>query len=48
MIVAAIGPQTARDAASYGVRVDLVAKERSAVSLIDAIVDVAKADKSED
>jgi uroporphyrinogen-III synthase len=47
MIVAAIGPQTARDAAAYGVRVDLVAKERSAVSLIDAIVDVAKAQKSD-
>ena len=47
MIVAAIGPQTARDAESYGVRVDLIAKERSAVSLIDAIVEVAKADKAD-
>jgi uroporphyrinogen-III synthase len=47
MIVAAIGPQTARDAAAYGVRVDLVAKERSAVSLIDSIVEVAKAQKTD-
>ena len=46
-IVAAIGPQSARDAESYGVRVGVVAQERSAVSLIDAIVDVAKAQKSD-
>lgn len=40
-LVAAIGPQTAKDAADYGVRVDIVAKERSASSLIQSIVDVA-------
>jgi uroporphyrinogen-III synthase len=44
-LVAAIGPRTAQDAAGYGLRVDLVAKERSATSLIDSIVDVAKARK---
>jgi uroporphyrinogen-III synthase len=40
-LVAAIGPQTARDAQKYGLRVDVVAGERSAASLIDAVVRVA-------
>jgi uroporphyrinogen-III synthase len=40
-LVAAIGPQTARDAQKYGLRVDVVADERSAASLIDAVVRVA-------
>ena len=42
VVVAAIGPQTARDARSAGLRVDVVANERSAASLIDAVVKVAQ------
>lgn len=42
-LVAAIGPQTQRDAARLGLRVDVVARERSAESLIDAVVDAALA-----
>ena len=42
-LVAAIGPQTQRDAAELGLRVDVVARERSAESLIDAVVDAATA-----
>jgi uroporphyrinogen-III synthase len=37
-LIAAIGPQTARDARDCGLNVDLVASERSADSLIDAVV----------
>jgi uroporphyrinogen-III synthase len=40
-LVAAIGPQTARDASAVGLRVDVVADERSASSLIDALVRAA-------
>ncbi|MCI2956958.1 uroporphyrinogen-III synthase [Agromyces atrinae] len=43
IVVACIGPQTARDARSIGLRVDVVADARSAESLIDAIVTVANA-----
>ena len=42
-LVAAIGPQTKKDAAKVGLRVDVVARERSAESLIDAVVDAATA-----
>lgn len=42
-LVAAIGPQTQRDAATFGLRVDVVARERSAESLIDAVVEAALA-----
>jgi uroporphyrinogen-III synthase len=42
-LVAAIGPQTQKDAAELGLRVDVVARERSAESLIDAVVDAATA-----
>ncbi len=37
-LVAAIGPQTAKDAERLGLRVDLIAAERSAASLIAALV----------
>ncbi|MEO7017137.1 MAG: uroporphyrinogen-III synthase [Leifsonia sp.] len=40
-LVAAIGPQTARDAQSFGLRVDVVAEERTAASLIAALVSAA-------
>ena len=43
ILVAAIGPQTQRDAATFGLRVDVVARERSAESLIDALVEAATA-----
>ncbi len=42
-LVAAIGPRTAKDAAAVGLRVDVVAAERSAGSLIDAIAAAAHA-----
>ena len=42
-LVAAIGPQTQKDAAKLGLRVDVVARERSAESLIDAVVEAATA-----
>jgi uroporphyrinogen-III synthase len=42
-LVAAIGPQTQQDAAKVGLRVDVVAAERSAESLIEAVVDSALA-----
>lgn len=42
-LVAAIGPQTRKDAAKAGLRVDVVAEERSAESLIDAVVNAATA-----
>jgi uroporphyrinogen-III synthase len=40
-LVAAIGPQTQQDAAKVGLRVDVVAAERSAESLIEAVVHAA-------
>ena len=43
VLVAAIGPQTKNDAAKVGLRVDVVARERTAESLIDALVDAATA-----
>ncbi|AWB96700.1 uroporphyrinogen III synthase [Agromyces badenianii] len=43
ILVAAIGPQTKMDAAQVGLRVDVVARERTAESLIDAVVDAATA-----
>jgi uroporphyrinogen-III synthase len=42
-LIAAIGPQTQKDAAELGLRVDVVARERSAESLIDAVVEAATA-----
>ncbi|WP_394555052.1 uroporphyrinogen-III synthase [Agromyces sp. MMS24-JH15] len=42
-LVAAIGPQTRKDAAQVGLRVDVVAEERTAESLIDAVVNAALA-----
>lgn len=42
-LIAAIGPQTAKDAERVGLRVDLVAAERTASSLIQAVVDAALA-----
>ncbi|MEO8908118.1 MAG: uroporphyrinogen-III synthase [Microbacteriaceae bacterium] len=41
-LIAAIGPRTAKDAEAVGLRVDIVATERSAAALIDAIVRVAE------
>jgi uroporphyrinogen-III synthase len=40
-LVACIGPRTATDARAAGLRVDLVAAERSAESLIQSLVEVA-------
>lgn len=40
-LIAAIGPRTAKDADKAGLRVDVVAEERSAQSLIDAVARVA-------
>lgn len=42
-LVVCIGPQTARDAREHGLRVDAVADERTAESLIDALVREAAA-----
>jgi uroporphyrinogen-III synthase len=42
-LVAAIGPQTKKDAAQVGLRVDVVARERTAESLIDAVIEAATA-----
>ena len=42
-LVACIGPQTARDAADIGLDVDVIAADRTAESLIDALVAVAQA-----
>jgi uroporphyrinogen-III synthase len=41
VLVACIGPQTAKDAAACGLRVDLIADDRSAESLIEALVAAA-------
>lgn len=40
-LIACIGPRTAKDAAALGLRVDVVADERSTESLIEALVHVA-------
>lgn len=42
-LVACIGPQTAKDARAMGLRVDVIADERTAASLIEALVTVAEA-----
>lgn len=42
-LIACIGPRTAKDAASFGLDVDIVASDRSADSLIDALVQAALA-----
>lgn len=41
VLVAAIGPQTAKDARAAGLRVDVVSAERSAAALINAVVNSA-------
>lgn len=41
-LVACIGPRTAKDAAAFGLRVDVVADERTAESLIAALVNAAR------
>ncbi|MCS5497263.1 uroporphyrinogen-III synthase [Cnuibacter physcomitrellae] len=46
-LVAAIGPRTAEDARGYGLRVDLIAKGRSAESLINAVIEVANARRAD-
>ena len=43
-LVACIGPRTAKDASAIGLRVDVVADERSAESLIEALVRLAPRD----
>ncbi|MGN6446494.1 uroporphyrinogen-III synthase [Amnibacterium sp.] len=40
-VIACIGPRTAVDAEAAGLRVDLVARERSSESLIDTLVELA-------
>lgn len=40
-VIACIGPRTAADAASAGLRVDLVARERSSASLLDTLEELA-------
>ena len=47
-LVAAIGPRTAEDARAYGLRVDVIAKGRSAESLINAVIEVAKSRRAAD
>jgi len=42
-LIAAIGPRTAKDAAAIGLRVDVIADERTAESLIEAVVRAARA-----
>ncbi|AMB59932.1 uroporphyrinogen-III synthase [Microterricola viridarii] len=42
-LVVCIGPQTAKDASAIGLRVDAVADERTAESLIDVLVQAAEA-----
>lgn len=42
-LIAAIGPQTQHDAAKCGLRVDVVARARTAESLIEAVVETALA-----
>lgn len=44
-IVACIGPRTAADAEAAGLRVDLIAQERSAESLIEALIAIARAER---
>jgi len=43
-LVACIGPRTAKDAEAIGLRVDVIADERSAESLIEALVRLAPRD----
>ncbi|MFO7689702.1 MAG: uroporphyrinogen-III synthase [Cryobacterium sp.] len=45
-LVACIGPQTARDAAAVGLRVDVIALERTAAALIEALVQAAESRSS--
>jgi uroporphyrinogen-III synthase len=45
-LVACIGPRTASDARAAGLRVDVVAAERSASSLISSLIDVARERRS--
>jgi len=47
-LVVCIGPRTAADARSTGLRVDLVAAERSASSLIDALLEVAARERPDE
>jgi uroporphyrinogen-III synthase len=42
VLIACIGPRTAKDARRSGVRVDVVASERSAASLIQSLVEIAR------
>jgi uroporphyrinogen-III synthase len=46
-LIACIGPRTASDARAVGLRVDLIARERSAESLIEALVGAAEKDAAE-
>jgi uroporphyrinogen-III synthase len=41
-LVVAIGPRTAHDALALGLPVDLIARERSAMSLVEALVEAAE------
>lgn len=47
-VVAAIGPRTAKDARRAGLRVDVIAEERSADSLIAAVVREARLSANDD
>jgi uroporphyrinogen-III synthase len=42
VLIACIGPRTAKDARRSGLRVDVVASERSAGALIQSLVDIAR------
>jgi uroporphyrinogen-III synthase len=42
VLIACIGPRTAKDARRSGVRVDVVASERSAAALIQSLVEIAR------
>jgi uroporphyrinogen-III synthase len=41
-LVVAIGPRTAHDALAFGLPVDLIARERSALSLVETLIDAAE------
>lgn len=47
-LVVCIGPRTAADSRSVGLRVDLVAKERSAAALIAALLEVAERERPDE
>ncbi|MFD1715194.1 uroporphyrinogen-III synthase [Amnibacterium flavum] len=47
-LVACIGPRTASDARAVGLRVDLVASDRSVSSLIDSLIEVAARRETKD